>query len=92
MRAKRTLVPGQQGTKNLLRQYGSQLVSVRYRYDTDYRLRFRTVELMVEQAGGRWNHAIRVWQMAHSRGITFGLKDRIAKPRVSNSRHPKNVH
>jgi hypothetical protein len=50
MRAKRTLVPGQQRTKNLLRQYGSQLVSVRYSYDTECRLRFTTVELIVEQA------------------------------------------
>lgn len=41
---------GQKGTKNLLRQYSSQLVCVRYRYDADSRLRFPRVELIIEQA------------------------------------------
>jgi hypothetical protein len=44
------LTPGQKGTKKLLRQYGSQLVCVRYRYDAERRLRFKTVELIIEQA------------------------------------------
>ena len=44
MRARRTLRPGQRGTKKLLRQYGSQLVCVRYRYDAERYLRFKTVE------------------------------------------------
>jgi hypothetical protein len=43
MRAKRTLVPGQQGTKNLIRQYGSQPVCIRYRDDTERRLQCTTV-------------------------------------------------
>src|SRR6267142_2061740 len=50
MCARRTLVPGQKGTKNLLRQYSSQLVCVRYRYDAESRLHFPTVELIIEQA------------------------------------------
>jgi hypothetical protein len=50
MRARRTLAPGQKGTKKLLRQYGAQLVCVRYRYDSERRLRFTTVELIIEQA------------------------------------------
>jgi hypothetical protein len=50
MCARRTLVPGQKGTKKLLRQYSSQLVCVRYRYDAESRLRFPTVELIIEQA------------------------------------------
>jgi hypothetical protein len=50
MRARRTLTPGQKGTKKLLRQYGSQLVCVRYRYGAERRLRFKTVELIIEQA------------------------------------------
>jgi hypothetical protein len=49
MRVRRTLTPGQKGTKKLLRQYGSQLVCVRYRYDVERRLRFKTVELIIEQ-------------------------------------------
>jgi hypothetical protein len=50
MRARRTLAPGQKGTKKLLRQYDAQLVCVRYRYDAERRLRFTTVELIIEQS------------------------------------------
>jgi hypothetical protein len=50
MRARRTLAPGQKGAKKLLRQYGAQLVCVRYRYDAERRLRFTTVELIIEQS------------------------------------------
>jgi hypothetical protein len=122
MRARRTLRPGQKGTKKLLRQYGPQLVCIRYRYDAERRLRFKTVELIIEQApwsppatridgtplvgvrvsakevalqrrvkqaGGRWNPAERVWEMLYSRAMALGLKDRIEKRRVSNSRNPK---
>src|SRR6266511_4971974 len=122
MRTRRTLTPGQKGTKKLLRQYGSQLVCVRYRYDAERRLRFKTVELIIEQApwsppatriagatlvgvrvgakevelqrqvkqdGGRWYPADRVWEMPHSQAMALGLKDRIEKLRVSNSRNPK---
>jgi hypothetical protein len=53
MQARRTLTPGQKGTKKLLRQYGSQLVCVRYRDDAQRRLRFTTVELIIEQ--GPWS-------------------------------------
>jgi hypothetical protein len=55
MRARRTLTPGQKGTKKLLRQYGSQLVCVRYRYGAERHLRFKTVELIIEQGGVFWN-------------------------------------
>jgi hypothetical protein len=122
MRARRTLAPGQKGTKKLLRQYGAQLVCVRYRYDAERHLRFTTVELIIEQApwlptqtrmaagtlvgvrvgpkevelqrqvkqaGGRWNPTERVWEMPYGRAIALGLKDRIEKRGVSNSRHPK---
>jgi hypothetical protein len=44
------LAPGQKGTKKLLPEYGAQLVCVRYRYDAERRLRFTTVELIVEQS------------------------------------------
>ena len=40
--------PGENGTKLLLRQYGDQLVCVRYRYDRLKRKSYKTVELIVE--------------------------------------------
>ena len=47
------LAPSRKGTKKLLRQNGSQLVSVRYHYDAERRPRFTTVELILEQVPGR---------------------------------------
>ena len=43
------LKPGQKGTKQLLTQYGDRLVCVRYRYDTQRKKRFKTVELIVAE-------------------------------------------
>ena len=49
MMIRRTLQPGQSGTKRLLRQYGERLVCVRYRYDEARNARVTTVELVVEE-------------------------------------------
>lgn len=48
MRARKKVKPGQDGTKGLLDQYGDQLVCVRYRYDEELQVRYKTVELIVE--------------------------------------------
>ena len=50
MRTRLTLQPGQSGTKEMVEQYGDRLVCVRYRYDATRRRRFKTVELIVEEA------------------------------------------
>ena len=55
MKTRLTLRPGQNGTKKLVAKYGPRLLSVRYRYDADRRLRFKTVELIEEQE--RWEPA-----------------------------------
>ncbi|MGQ0587276.1 MAG: hypothetical protein ACT4PK_08755 [Gammaproteobacteria bacterium] len=49
MKTRLTLRPGQNGTKKLVAKYGGRLVAVRYRYDEERRLRFKTIELVVEQ-------------------------------------------
>lgn len=116
MKARRTLAPGQKGTKKLLDHYGEQLVCVRYRYDEQRRKRFTTVEIIVEesdwspperpsivglrvdfqetelqrrikQAGGKWNPAKRVWEINYDQAAALGLKKRIVKLEVSDSRH-----
>jgi hypothetical protein len=51
MQARRTLTPGQKGTKKFLDRYGEHLVCVRYRYDEQQRKRFATVEIIVEESG-----------------------------------------
>jgi hypothetical protein len=49
MDVSKTLLPGDMGTRNLLKQYGKQLVCVRYRIDKLNRKRFTTVELIVDE-------------------------------------------
>lgn len=49
MDVKATLKPGENGTKQLLRIYGDQLLCVRYRYDRIKRKSYKTVELIIEE-------------------------------------------
>ena len=50
MQTRLTLAPGQNGTKKLVAKYGNKLICVRYRYDPEKRKRYKTVELIVEEA------------------------------------------
>jgi hypothetical protein len=49
MEVRTTILPGQKGTRQLLRKYGNQLVCVRYRYDKERKKRYKTVELIVDE-------------------------------------------
>lgn len=49
MEVKATIRPGQNGSKRYTRQYGDQLVCVRYRYDKRKQKRLTTVELIVDE-------------------------------------------
>lgn len=49
LRTRLTLKPGRSGTRDLVEQYGSRLVCVRYRYDDELGVRYKTVELIVEE-------------------------------------------
>jgi len=116
----RKVAPGQRGAKRLLEQYGTKLICVRYRYDQQRQKRFKTVELIseeapwtppparianetlvgvrvafkevelqrrVKQAGGKWNPARRVWELRYDQVVALGLKDRLEKPKVSDTRN-----
>jgi hypothetical protein len=50
MRARLKLKPGQPGTKALVKQYGDKLLCVRYRYDAPRKKRYKTIELIVDEA------------------------------------------
>jgi len=41
---------GSGGTRNLVKKYGAALLCVRYRYDADRRKRYKTVEVIVDEA------------------------------------------
>lgn len=49
MEVKATIKPDQNGSKGYTRQYGDQLVCVRYRYDKGRQKRLTTVELIVDE-------------------------------------------
>ena len=49
MEIKKTMQPGDMGTKRFLNTYGNKLVCVRYRVDKQKRRRYTTVELIVEE-------------------------------------------
>jgi hypothetical protein len=48
MKTRVSLKPGDKGTRQLQSKYGEQLVCVRYRYDPKARMRYKTVELIVD--------------------------------------------
>ena len=49
MEVRKTLQPGDMGTRRLLNMYGSKLVCVRYRIDKQQQKRYTTVELIVDE-------------------------------------------
>ena len=49
MEIRATLAPGQNGTKQLLKQYGDQLICVRYRYDKARQKRLKTIEIIIDE-------------------------------------------
>jgi hypothetical protein len=49
LRTRLTLKPGRSGTRDLVEKYGEQLVCVRYRYDDELGIRYKTVELIVDE-------------------------------------------
>jgi len=46
---KKKLIPGAQGTKRFLQQFGERLVCVRYRYDEAMTRRYTTIEVIVDE-------------------------------------------
>ena len=55
MRVKRTIRPKDNGTKKLYDKYGNKLLAVRYRYDKKTKMRYTTVELIIDKAPWNFN-------------------------------------
>lgn len=49
MRTVKKLNPGMKGTKKLVEIYGENLVCVRYKEDKENKVRFKTIELIIEK-------------------------------------------
>ena len=53
----RRLPAGQPGTKRMMEIYGDKLVCVRYRYDGDKKIKYKTVEILVDS--GFWESKVK---------------------------------
>ncbi len=49
MVVKASYKPGQKGTRKLVKQYGDQLICVRYRYDYENHKKYKTIELIIDE-------------------------------------------
>lgn len=49
MEIRTTILPGQNGTKQLVNEYGDQLIYVRYRYDKQKQKRYKTIALIADE-------------------------------------------
>ena len=58
MKVMLSLKPGETGTKRLYKKYGEKLVRVRFRYDESQLVRYKTVELIIEEKN--WIHPEKV--------------------------------
>lgn len=49
MKIRRILKPGQPGTKKLVKRYGDNMLCVRYRYDEDKMMMYKTIEIIIDE-------------------------------------------
>ena len=77
----KTMWPLQPGTIKLLRRYGNALVCVRYRHDSSGKMRYTTVEIVVDEAPvQRRSHERKVINVRllrpelHKRALALGAK------------------
>lgn len=49
MKVRRILQPGKPGTKKLLKRYGDNMLCVRYRYDEDKLMMYKTIEIIIDE-------------------------------------------
>ncbi len=49
MKIRVVLKPGKRGTKSLVKEYGQQLICVRYRYDYIKKKKYKTIELIISE-------------------------------------------
>ena len=49
MKVRRILRAGQPGTKKLVKRYGDNMLCVRYRYDEDKLMMYKTIEIIIDE-------------------------------------------
>lgn len=111
----RRIRAGQPGTKKMVEKYGEKLLYIRYRYDTEKKVKYKTVELVeesgiykstlsrkkgnkivelkieyheeelrsqIKEAGGKWNHEKKVWELKYKEVKKMCIEDRIKDKKV----------
>ncbi len=74
MKTRLVLKPGSRGTRKLLAEYGKRLVCVRYRYDLRLGRRWKTVELIVDEAAWKPRPGTKV--SVRVRGLRWPKKEK----------------
>jgi hypothetical protein len=79
--------PGEKGTKKLVDKYGSKLICVRYRYDPQQHKRYKTVELIIEEApwqpeSPNCTTAPPPQQAPHRVGVRIGYQEKIQQQAI----------
>ena len=75
MITERTLLPGDPGSKKLIKKYGDALICVRYRLDRVLRKKIKTVELIVEEKPYQFKAGKIPWNKRVKIKINYGEKD-----------------
>lgn len=77
------LKPGQPGTKRLLAKYGDRLLCIRYRYDPQRGVKYKTVELLIEEEA--WSEPRRIISPHEVVGVQVGLSEIEQQRRVKQA-------
>lgn len=80
MKTRTKLKPGQNGTKQYVKQYGDSLVCVRYRYDEQKRKQYKTVEIIVSESD--WEPPPAKYPDSTLVGLTIGFKETALQSQV----------
>lgn len=86
----RRIPAGKPGTKKLIERYGEDLVCVRYKYDKENGIKYKTVELIIDK--GLWNpDRLRKEEETVAVKINFNEFDKRQKIRDAGGRWNKEM-
>ncbi len=83
MMIRKIMRPGQPGTKKLVERYGDNLICVRYRYDDQKKMMYKTIEIIIESKPGQDNN--NKISKNKSMDIQIGYNEVELRNRVKNS-------
>lgn len=80
MKTRARLKPGQNGTKKFVEKYGDALVCIRYRYDSEKRKQYKTVEIIVSESD--WTPPPAKYPDSTMVSLNIGIKETTAQKQV----------